>query len=428
MTNEKYTSFEKAVELIKSGDRVFIHTAGATPNGLVNAMTDRANQLRNVELVSMHTEGPAPYIDDKYSENFKINSFFVSANIRKAVESGRANYIPMFLSEIPIFFRSGNFPIDVALLTVSPPDKHGYCSLGISVDVARAASEMAKTIIVEVNPNMPRTHGEALIHSSRFAAMVYNDVPVHELHLEEPNEQELKIGRYIAELVEDGSALQMGIGAIPNAALVALKNHRDLGIHSEMISDGILELVERGVITGRFKKVVPNIIVSGFALGTRKLYDFLDDNPNVAMMDIQFVNDSRVIRKNPKTVAINSAVEVDLFGQVSADTIGFKQYSGVGGQMDFIRGASLSQGGKPIIALPSQTANGISRITAQLKPGAGVVTTRAHVHYIITEYGVAHVYGKNLRERANALISIAAPEHREELARQAHENLKTLRC
>lgn len=421
---DKYTTAGKAVQLINSGDRVYIHSVAAAPQPLINAMTERAPELEDVEIVHLHTEGDAPYANPEYSDTFHTNALFVGANVRKAVNGGSADYLPIFLSEVPGLFRQGILPIDIALVQVSPPDKHGYCSLGVSVDATRAALQEAEKAIALVNPRMPRTHGDGIFHISRFSALVEADIPLHELTIPEPNEVEQKIGRHCADLVEDGATLQMGIGAIPNAVLDALDGHKDLGIHTEMFSDGVIELVEKGVITNKKKAKHPEKIVAGFVMGSRRLYDFMDDNPMIAMLDIAYVNDTAVIRKNPKVTAINSAVEVDLTGQVCADSIGSYQYSGVGGQMDFIRGASLSKGGKPIIALPSMTNKGESKIVPYLKQGAGVVTTRAHVHYVVTEYGVANLYGKNLRERARALIDIAHPDHRDNLEKEARERFK----
>lgn len=421
-----YREAAEAVKLIKSGDNVFIHTAAATPKGLVKAMVDRADELKGVEIFHLHTEGDAGYTRPELSESFHTNSLFIGSNCRGAVNDGAADFIPCFLSEVPIMFRRGVIPVDVALLQVSPPDKHGYTSLGVSVDASLAAAEMAKTVIAQVNPNMPRTHGDGLVHVRNFDAMVWSEEPIHEIPTHDLTETEQKIGEYIAGMIEDGSTLQMGIGAIPDAVLACLGNHKDLGVHTEMFSDGVIPLVESGVINNRLKKKHPYTIVSGFLIGSRKLYDFVDDNPYVRMLDIEYVNDTKVIRQNPKVVSINSAIEVDLTGQVCADSIGTRMYSGVGGQMDFIRGASLSEGGKPIIALPSVTRRGESRISAFLKPGAGVVTTRAHVHYVATEYGVADLYGKSLRKRARALIDIAHPEHREELEKAAFERFKVL--
>lgn len=414
-------SAQKAVEVIKSGDRVYIHAVAAAPQQLIGAMTDRWKELKNVEIIHLHTEGAAPYSKPEYEGHFFTNALFVGSNVRKAVNEGRGDYIPVFLSEIPGLFRNGILPLDVALITVSPPDKHGFCSLGTSVDVTRAAVQSAKHVIAQINPNMPRTHGDGLIHISNINTAIYVDDHLPEFIPGEPDKTEMTIGKYVAEMVQDGSTLQMGIGAIPNAVLAALTGHKNLGIHTEMFSDGVIPLVEEGVINNMQKKVHPGKIVAGFVMGTRNLYNFVDDNPQVAMLDIAYVNDSAVIRRNPKVVAINSAIEVDLTGQVCADSIGKYQYSGVGGQMDFIRGAALSEGGLPIIALPSTTSKGISRISPFLNVGAGVVTTRAHVHFVVTEYGVANLYGKNLHQRAKELINIAHPDHREDLEKAAFE-------
>ncbi|MDX1618586.1 MAG: acetyl-CoA hydrolase/transferase C-terminal domain-containing protein [Balneolaceae bacterium] len=418
---------EEAVSVINSGDRVFIHSVAAAPHRLLDAMTDRADELRDVEIVQLHTEGPAPYADPKYADSFYVNALFVGSNVRKAVNEGRGDYLPIFLSEVPYLFRNNILPLDVALVQVSPPDKHGFCSLGVSVDASRAAVQKADRVIAQINPRMPRTHGDGMVHVSRFHAMVEHETDLPEFLVEEPGEIEKKIGDYCAELVDDGATLQMGIGAIPNAVLMALTGHKNLGIHTEMFSDGIIELVQDGVINNKMKRKHPEKIVSSFLMGSQELYEFVDDNPQVAMLDVAYVNDTAVIRRNPKVTAINSAVEVDLTGQICADSIGTYHYSGVGGQMDFIRGASLSEGGKPIIALPSTTRKGISRIVPYLKQGAGVVTTRAHVHYVVTEYGVANLYGKNMHQRARALIDIAHPDHREELEKEAFERFQELK-
>lgn len=417
----RYVTAQEALGLVRSGMRVFIQTAAAAPQQLISALVERAPELRGVEIVHMHTEGSAAYAEPKYQDSFHASVMFVGQNMREAVNSGRADYIPVFLSEVPRLFRQKILPLDVALLHVSPPDRHGYCSLGISVDVARAASDSARILIAQINPNMPRTHGDGLIHVSRLTAMVECNDPIVEHHPSPLSDTERAIGRHVASLVEDGATLQMGIGAIPDAVLAALGSHRRLGIHTEMFSDGIIDLVEKGVITGEARKIHQGEIVAGFAVGSRRLYDFMDDNPVIRMLDIAYVNDTAVIRRNPQVTAINSALEVDLTGQICADTLGCKQYSGVGGQMDFIRGAALSDHGRPIIALPSVTGRGESRIAAMLKPGAGVTTTRAHIHYIVTEYGVAMLYGKSLRQRAKALIEIAHPSHREALSQAAHE-------
>lgn len=415
----KTMSAAQAVAGIQSGHRVFIQGACAAPHILLQAMTDRAPELRAVEIVQLHTAGPAPYTAPELRNSFRVNALFVGENIRGAVNDGRADYVPVFLSEVPALFRKGVLPLDVALIHVSPPDRHGYCSLGVSVDVALSAVQTAKLVIAQVNPRMPRTHGDGLIHVRNIHAAVEVDVALPEAPPPLLGEVEYAIGRHVASLVEDGATLQMGIGAIPDAVLRALRNHRKLGVHTEMFSDGLIDLIESGAVTGECKRVHPGKIVSGFAMGTRKLYDFVDDNPDVVMLDIAYVNDTSVIRRNPRVTAINSAIEVDLTGQICADSIGTRLYSGVGGQMDFIRGASLSEGGKPVIALPSMTNHGLSRIVPTLRPGAGVVTTRAHVHWIVTEWGVADLYGKNLRQRARALVDIAHPDHRAELYEQA---------
>jgi 4-hydroxybutyrate CoA-transferase len=414
----------QAVSSIKSGDHVFIHTAGGTPQALVNGLTARASELRDVKIYHMHTEGPAPYAEDQYEESFQVNSLFLGANMRKAVNSGRTDFIPSFFSEVPLMFRNGVIPIDVALIQVSPPDKHGYCSLGISVDTTKAAVDCAKKVIAQINPRMPRTHGDGLLHISMFHSYIEESQELHEIAAHELTPEEINIGRHVAGLVEDGATLQMGIGAIPDAVLSFLGNHKDLGVHTEMFSDGVLPLIESGVINNKLKTRHKDVLVAGFLLGSRKLYDFVDDNPLVRMLDIQYVNDTAVIRKLPKMTSINSAVEIDITGQVCADSIGTRMYSGVGGQMDFMRGASLSPGGRPIIALPSTTVKGESKISAFLKEGAGVVTTRAHMHYVATEYGAVDLYGKNLRERAHLLIDIAHPDHREALSKAAFERFK----
>ena len=418
---------EEAVRVIKSGDRVFVHSVAAAPQQLIKAMTARASELRDVEIVHLHTEGEAPYVAPEFAESFHTNVMFIGANVRSAIYTGEADYIPVFLSEVPALFRKKILPLNVAMIQVSPPDRHGFCSLGVSVDVSRAAVHEAEYVIAQINPNMPRTHGDGLIHINQINYAVEVDDPLPEAADRVMSEIELAIGRNCANLVDNGATLQMGIGAIPDAVLVALKDHQDLGVHTEMFSDGIIELIESGVINGARKKVHPDKVVGTFVLGKRRLYDYIDDNPFFVMLDAAYVNDTSVIRRNPKVTAINSAIEVDLTGQVCADSIGTRLFSGVGGQMDFIRGASLSEGGKPVIALPSVTGRGESRIVISLKEGAGVVTTRAHVHYVVTEYGIAELYGRNLRQRAKAMIAIAHPDHREELEREAYTRFKTLR-
>jgi len=421
----RFSTAAEALSIIKSGDRVFIQGSAMTPVFLVNELAREAYRLRNVELVSISVYGDLEIAKPGYEKSFLINSMFVSGSLREAVAEGRADYIPVFLSEIPELFKRNILPIDVAVVQVSVPDAHGYCSLGVSVDVARSAVNTAKAVIAQVNPNVPRTHGDGLVHASRFRSLVYCEDPLQESSFgDKVGETELKIGQFVANLIEDRSTLQMGIGAIPDAVLRSLTGHRDLGVHTEMFSDGIIDLFERDVINNKYKRIHPNKAVTGFALGSRKLYDYVDDNPAFAFLDIDYVNDPHVIRRNPRVCAINSAVEVDLTGQVCADSIGTYQFSGVGGQMDFMRGAALSEGGKPIIAINSRTNKGIPRITPFLKQGAGVVTTRAHVHYIVTEYGIAYLYGKNLRQRAKALIDIAHPDDREMLERASFERFR----
>lgn len=421
-----YVSGEEAVKAILPGQRVFVHGGAATPHHLLRCLAARSGELFNVELVSISLQGDAVIADPKYRESFRINSLFVSQNIRSAVNEGRADYVPVFLSEIPNLFRRNILPIDVAMVQVSPPDKHGYCSLGVSVDVAVAAIKSAKHVIAQVNPRMPRTLGDGIVHLKTFNSIVEHEQELPEIFSDAgASEIAGRIGDFCAGLVEDGATIQTGIGTIPDAVLASLKDHKRLGVHTEMFSDGIMPLVQSGVITNEFKKKHRGKIVTSFLLGSRKLYDFVDDNPSVAALGIDYVNDTTVIRTNPKVTAINSAIEVDFTGQVCSDSIGVYHYSGVGGQMDFMRGASLSEGGKPIIALPSTTSKGISRIVPFLKQGAGVVTTRAHAHYIVTEYGVAYLYGKNLRQRSRALIDIAHPNHREQLEKAAFERFHT---
>lgn len=422
----KYPHVEaaEAVKSIRSNDRVFVHAAAATPTLLLEALAQRAPELRNVQTIHLHLEGPMPLAEPGLEDSFHPNALFIGANLREAVAAGRASYLPIFLSEAPLLFRNNIWPLDVALVQVSPPDQHGFCSLGVSVDVARAAVDTARTVIALVNPQMPRTHGDGQVHVSRFTTLCYHDAPIYTHEPQEPSEMEMAIGRNVAGLVENGATLQVGIGGIPNATLRYLNNHKNLGLHTEMFSDGIIDLVESGVITGVRKKKHRGKLVSSFAVGSQRLYDFMHDNPLIAMLEASYTNDTAVIRTNPKVTAINSAIEIDLTGQVCADSIGTRLYSGVGGQMDFIRGASLSKGGKPIIAMPSVTSRGESKIVPLLKPGAGVVTTRAHVHYIVTEYGVANLYGKTLKQSAQALIAIAHPNHQEELERAAFERFK----
>ena len=411
---------QEAVKLIKSGDRVLIQGGAATPQSLVKAMVARAPELRGVEIVHLHTEGECGYTAIELKDSFYTNAFFISGNIRNMIGL-TADYIPIFLSDIPSLFRQGHMQLDVVLVNVSPPDKHGFCSLGVSVDIVISAIEKGKKVIAQINSKMPRTFGDGIVHLRNFDACVLIEEELHEMKITAPTEAEEKIGKNIAEIIEDGSTLQMGIGGIPNAVLNYLKNHKDLGIHTEMFSEGIVDLVYKGVINGSKKKLNPYKIVSGFAMGTRKLYDFMDDNAEIEMLDIAYVNDTSVIRQNPKVTAINSAIEIDMTGQVCADSIGLKMFSGVGGQMDFMRGAALSQNGKPIIAVTSTTKKGVSKIVPALKRGAGVVTTRAHARFVATEYGVAELFGKNLKQRSQRLRDIAHPDHRETLDKAIHE-------
>jgi acyl-CoA hydrolase len=424
MKNYKSVSAEEALKVVRSGNRIYLHGMAAVPQELVRGLVAHGRRLKNVEIVQLHTEGPAPYAAPEYAESFRVKALFVGANVRDAIKEGRADYVPVFLSEIPSLLQH-TLPIDIALIQVSPPDKHGFCSLGTSIEGARAAVLKAHTVIAQVNKHMPRTHGDGIIHISDIKSLVDFDCPLPEHGLRTPSEADKKIGAYCAGLVDNGATLQMGIGAIPDAVLLALKNHKNLGVHTEMFSDGLIDLVECGVVNGSCKRIHPGKIVATFVVGSQKTYDFIDDNPVVAMLDVGYVNDTHVIRRNPKVTAINSAIEIDITGQVCADSIGTRIYSGIGGQMDFMRGASLSEGGKPIIALPSTTKLGETRIVPYLKEGAGVVTTRGHVQYVVTEFGVAYLYGKGLRDRAKALIEIAHPDHREYLDRMAADRFAT---
>ncbi len=413
---------EEAINIIKSGQRVFVQGSAATPLHLLRALEKRAKELRQVELVCVSVLGDIGINKPEYRDSFYFNSLFVSAPVRKNVNEGNGDYIPVFLSEIHLLFEKNILPLDVALIHVSPPDKHGFCSLGVSVDVARSAVKHARHVIAQVNPQMPRTHGDGLIHVNEINSFVEVDEPLPEVdYSKEVSECEIIIAQKIASLIEDRATLQMGIGTIPDAVLQCLNNHKDLGVHTEMFSDGVMKLMKKGIITNRHKKKHRNKTATAFAIGTRSLYDFIDDNPQFSFLEAGYVNDGKIIRTNPKVVAINSAIEIDITGQVCADSIGTRQYSGVGGQMDFIRSAALSEGGKPIIAMSSVTGKGISKIVPFLKEGAGVVTTRAHVHYVVTEYGIAYLFGKNLKQRAQELLKIAHPNHREMLDKAIFE-------
>lgn len=417
----KYVTAAEAVQIVKSGDRVYVQAAAATPTILTKALTDRASELRDVEVCHLHTEGEAPYANPELAESFHVNSFFIGANVRHTLKAGNGSYTPVFLSELPLLFRKNVVKLDVAFIHVSPPDVHGYCSLGVSVEATVAAIENAKTVIAQVNPNMPRTFGDGILHVSEIDYLVEVNVPIFAHDVAPFTTEEEKIGTYVASLIENKSTLQMGIGSIPNAALSKLTNHKDLGLHTEMFSDGVIDLIENDVINCNYKGTLRGRALATFLIGSKRLYDFVDDNPFIEMKESSMVNDTARIRKNPRMVSINSAIEVDVTGQVCADSIGSTMYSGVGGQMDFIRGASLSDGGKAIIALPSITKRGESRIVPYLKQGAGVVTTRAHVHYIITENGIADLYGKTLRQRVTELVKIAHPTHQEAVERAYYE-------
>jgi acyl-CoA hydrolase len=414
----------EAIRLIQSNQRVFVHGSAATPIHLMKELLAQKDRLLNVELVSITQQGIDLNSPD-LAGHFYMNSLFVSESNRKAVNSGMGDYVPVFLSEIPLLFLRGILPLDVAIIQVSPPDRHGYCSLGTSVDIARSAASTAKTVIAQVNPNMPRVHGDTFLPFDRFDAAVWVDEPLPEVSYSEgANEIHDKIGKIVAELVEDGATLQMGIGTIPDSVLKNLTNHKNLGMHTEMFSDGAIPLIKNGTFNNSQKKIVPGYCVTSFLLGSKKLYEFANDNPIIKAMDINYVNDPRILSLNPKVTAINSAIEVDLTGQVCSDSIGTYQYSGIGGQMDFIRGAALSEGGKPIIAIPSVTNKGLSRIVPYLKQGAGVVTTRGHIHWVVTEYGAVNLFGMNMEQRAKALIQLAHPNHREELERSSFERFK----
>lgn len=421
-----YVTAEEAVSVIKSGNRVFIQGAAMTPQPLIDAMVDRHAELTNVEIIHMHTEGHATYAENKYRHSFHTHSFFIANNLRKAVHEENADYVPVFLSEIHLLFKKNILKPNVAMVQVSPPDAHGFCTLGASVDVTYAAIQAADVVIAEINDQAPRTHGAGSLHFSKFTHLVKTSRPLCSHYPAMLTEVDKKIGLHVASLIEDGATLQMGIGAVPDAVLSQLGNHKRLGIHTEMFSDGIIPLVEKGVITGEDKKISVGKITTSFVLGSQKIYDFIHDNPMVSMREASYTNDPGIIRMNPKVTAINSAIEIDLTGQVCADTIGTYQFSGVGGQLDFIRGAAFSEGGKPIIAMQSETKTGESKIVAMLKPGAGITTTRAHIHYVVTENGIADLFGKSLRQRAKALIDIAHPNHQEELRKLAFERFKYL--
>jgi acyl-CoA hydrolase len=411
---------EEAVAGIASGQQVFVHGGAASPSVLLEALARRSAELRNVGMVHFHIEGPAPHLAPEVAASFRHRALFIGANARAAVNEGRADYVPIFLSDVPELFTSGVLPLDAVLINVSPPDAHGFCSLGTSVDAALAATHAAPTVIAQLNRSMPRTLGDSFVHVDEIDLAVHVDLPPHE-HLVAPvGDVERRIGEYVAELVPDGATIQMGIGSIPAAVGLALRDKRDLGVHTELFTDPVLDLVEAGAITGAAKEVNRYKIVTAFLMGSQRLYDFVNDNPMIEMRPVDYTNDTSVIRRFRRMIAVNSALSIDLTGQVSADSIGTRFYSGVGGQMDFMRGAALADEGRAIIALPSQAAGGtISRITPVLAEGAGVVTSRAHVRTVVTEYGVAELFGRSVRERIAALIGIAHPDFREDLAREA---------
>jgi 4-hydroxybutyrate CoA-transferase len=426
--NQKLTTADEAIKSVNSGDHIVVQPGCAGPNELIRALVNRKDELENVTIYHILVVGDLPYVNPGMEKHFKHKAFFIGANTRKAVNDGRAEYIPIFLSEVPLLFKLGRIKSDVALLNVSPPDEHGFCSYGVDVGTIKTPAEKSKIIIAQVNQHMPRALGDSFIHINKISHIVEFDEPIKELPQVDPNTSPEvlavydKIGKNVADLIEDGSTLQMGIGAIPDSVMKYLYDKKDLGIHTEMFSDGIIDLVDAGIINGEKKTLHPGKIIAGFVLGTQRLYDFIDNNPIIEFHPQEYVNDPYIISKNNKMVAINSALEIDLTGQVCSDSIGTKLYSGIGGQVDFIRGASRSEGGKPIIALPSTTkGDTISRIVPTLKNGAGVVTSRGDVDYVVTEYGAVNLWGKTLQERAKALIKIAHPKFRDELTKYAKE-------
>lgn len=419
----KTMSPDEAVQVIRSGDHIHLSSVASSPQCLINAMCDRgrAGEFRNVHIHHLHTEGPAPYANAEFEGIFQLDSFFVGANVRNQTQAGYADYIPVFLGETQRLYREGYLPCNVAMVQVCPPDEYGYVSLGTSVDATLAAVEIADKVIAVINPHVPRTFGDAMIPVSMIDIFVEDDTPLQPARFLIPDKIETAIGKHCADLIEDGATLQLGIGAIPNAVLDQLGRHKNLGIHTEMFADGVISLVESGVINGANKVIDCGKIVSTFLMGSQKLYDFVHNNPQVLMMDVGYTNDPFLIAKNPKVTAINSALQIDLTGQICADSLGTKFYSGVGGQVDFVYGASRSKGGKAIIAMPSVTGKGTSKIAPVLLAGAGIVTTRAHIHWLVTEYGAVNLYGRSLQERARLIISIAHPSHQESLDKAAFE-------
>jgi 4-hydroxybutyrate CoA-transferase len=424
LLRQRTVTADKAVWAIHSGNRVFLTGNASVPQSIMAALVEHAKDLHDVEIAQVLTLGKSDYVAPEMAGHLRVNTMFISDDVRQAVNEGRADFTPCFLSEVPLLFKNGLLPLDVALIHVTPPDEHGFCSFGVEVGVTKAAAQSAKVVIAEMNPHMPRTLGDAFIHISKINYVVPVDYELPDLSMADPSPLATQIAKHIAELIPDGATLQTGIGGIPDAVLRQLTNHKHLGIHSELFSDGVIDLVEQGVVDGEAKALHPGKMVAGFLIGTKRLYAFVHDNPVVELHPTEYINDPFIVAQNSKMVAINSAIEVDLTGQVCADSIGPRFYSGVGGQVDFIYGASRSQGGVPIIALPSTaTIKGqkISKIVPTLKPGGGVVTTRNHVRFVVTEHGVAELYAKNVRQRARALINIAAPEFREELEQKAKE-------
>ena len=419
----KYFSVEEAAGRVKSGDRIYVHAVACTPNYLIDAIVARKDELRNVEFCHIHTLGHAPYADPSLRESFFVNSFFVGGNVRHTVKAGNGTYTPVFLSELPVLFRSNYVKLDVVLIQVSPPDEQGYCSLGASVEGVKGAMDSAKLVIAQVNSFMPRTFGDAMIHISTIDMLVEHNTPLLTEYNTNVSDVEEQIGHYIAGLVEDGSTLQLGIGSIPEAILKKLKSHQNLGLHTEMFSDGIIDLVESGVLNCS-QQVTSSKAVATFFVGTQRLYEYMNNNDFFELRESNYTNDPFVIRQNPKVLAVNSAIEIDLTGQVCADSIGAHLYSGVGGQVDFMRGASLSKGGKAIIAMSSTTNKGVNKIVPFLKPGAGVVTTRSHVEYVVTEYGVANLKGLSVKDRVKALVNLAHPDFRESISREYYDATK----
>jgi acetyl-CoA hydrolase len=422
LLRERTVTPEDAVLAIQSGSRVFLTGNASVPQKIMSAFVVHAKSLRDVEVVQVLTIGKSDYVAPGMAGHIRVNTLFISDDVRLAVNEGRADFTPCFLSEIPLLFKNRNLPVDVALIHVTPPDEHGFCSFGVEVGVTKAAAQSARIVIAEVNPHMPRTLGDAFIHISKINYVVPVDYRLPDTAMGDPSPLAQQIAKHIAGLIPDGATLQMGIGGIPDAVLRQLTNHKHLGVHSELFSDGVIDLVERGVVDGEMKTLHPGKMVAGFLLGTNRLYSFVNDNPVVELHPTEYVNDPFIIAQNSKMVAINSAIEVDLTGQVCSDSIGPRFYSGVGGQVDFIYGASRSQGGVPIIALPSTAhvkGQTVSKIVATIKPGGGVMTTRNHVRFVVTEHGVAELYAKNVRQRARALINIAAPEFRDELEKNA---------